>query len=50
MEMCRDGVDVLVLPETAKCLADDKLRNPQDIERCPLGNYECDGDCESYAE
>lgn len=50
MEMYRDGVAVLVLPETAKCTADDELRNPQDIERCPLGNYECDGDCDCYAE
>ncbi len=50
MEMYRDGVEVLVFPETAKCLADDEFRNPQDIERCHLGNYECDGDCDYYTE
>lgn len=50
MEIYRNGVAVLVLPETAKCMADDKLRSPQDIEICPLGNCECDGDCDCYTE
>ena len=50
MEVFRDGVEILVLPETAHCMADDELRNPQDISRCPFGYCECSGDCECYAE
>ena len=50
MEMYRDGVEIEVLPYSAKCMADDELRNTQDILRCPLGNMECSGDCECYAE
>lgn len=50
MEMYRDEIEILVLPETAKCLADEELRSPQDISRCPLGNNQCSGDCECYSE
>lgn len=50
MELYRDGVEITVLPESAKCTADDEMRNPQDIIICPLGNLECSGDCECYAE
>ena len=50
MEMYRDGVEVLILPDSAMCMADDELRNPQEITICPLGNFECSGDCEYYAE
>ena len=50
MEVFRDGVEIIVLQESAKCLADEELRNPQDIIQCPLGNMECSGDCECYSE
>ena len=40
LEIYRNGVAVLVLPKDAKCMADDELRSPQDIEICPLGNCE----------
>lgn len=50
MEINRDGVDILCIPDSAKCCADDKERNPMDIIICPLGNNECSGDCEYYTE
>lgn len=50
MEVYRDGVEILILPDSAMCTADDELRNPQEITLCPLGNFECSGDCEYYAE
>lgn len=50
MEMYRDGIEILVLPDNAKCMADEELRNPQEITKCPLGNLECSGDCECYSE
>lgn len=50
MELYRDGIEIAVLPESAKCMADDNLRNPQEITKCPLGNTECSGECECYAE
>ena len=50
LEIYRNGVAVLVLPKDAKCMADDELRSPQDIEIFPLGNCECDGDCDCYTE
>lgn len=50
MEIYRDNVEVLVLPDSAKCLADEELKNPQDISICPLGNMQCSGECECYSE
>ena len=50
MDIYRDGVEVMCIPDSAKCLADDNLSNPQDILCCPLGYLECSGDCECYAE
>ena len=50
MEMYRDEVEILILPETAKCLADEELRSPQEIMKCPLGNLYCNGDCECCSE
>lgn len=50
MNIYRDKVEILILPDSAHCTADDQLRNPQDIPVCPLGYTECSGDCECYAE
>lgn len=50
MEMYQNGVEVIVLPDTAKCCADGEERNPLDIHICPIGNTECHGDCEYYTE
>lgn len=38
MEIYRDGVEIDILPETAKCCADDAERNPLNINMCPLEN------------
>ena len=38
MEICRDGVEIDILPETAKCCADDAERNPLNINMCPIGD------------
>ena len=48
--MSRDGVEILCLPDEAKCSIDEKKRNPIEIEECPLGYKECSGDCEYYIE
>ena len=50
MEIYRDGIEILIVPESAKCIADEEQRNPQDIEICPLGCSNCSGDCECYTE
>ena len=50
MEIYRDNVEILAIPEAATCMADDKQRDPQDIQKCPLGNQTCSGDCECYTE
>lgn len=50
MDMVRDDIEILCIPDTAKCCADDKERNPQDISVCPEGHTECNGDCEYYTE
>lgn len=50
MEIYRENMEVFALPETAKCLSDDMQRNPQDIQKCPLGNHTCSGGCEYYTE
>lgn len=50
MESYRDGVEVGIMPETAKCCADDEKRSPLDINVCPVGEQVCTGDCIYYAE
>lgn len=47
MEMKHDGV---CLPDTAKCKADEGGRSPLDIQICPMGYSECNGDCFYYTE
>ena len=50
MEMKHDGVNIYCLPDGARCCADDKERCQLDLDVCPIGNEECDGDCEFYEE
>lgn len=50
MEMKQDGITVFCLPDGAYCDADDKMRNPMNLEECPIGYEECDGDCYFYRE
>jgi iron complex transport system substrate-binding protein len=40
----------MMAPEGAKCEADEKERNPLDIEKYPMGYSECSGDCFYYSE
>ena len=48
MNMIQDGVQVFY--SSVYCKADDEKRNPENIEECPIGCEECDGDCFYYAE
>lgn len=48
MNMIQDGAKVFC--SIGYCKADDEKRNPEDIEKCPIGCEECDGDCFYYAE
>lgn len=50
MEMKQDKVRVYVLPDGAYCDADERKRSPLDVEKCPMGYEECDGDCFYYSE
>ncbi len=50
MDIYRDGVEIDILPETAKCCADDAERNPLNINMCPIGEQYCSGDCDYYTE
>ena len=50
MEMKSDGVSVDILPDCAFCRLDEKKRSPLDMEECPIGCEECDGDCPYYEE
>lgn len=50
MEMKCDGVSVDILPDCAFCRLDEKKRSPLDMDECPIGCEECDGDCPYYEE
>lgn len=50
LEVYQDGVEVQCLPDCAKCKADEKERNPLDLDECPVGNESCCGDCFYYVE
>lgn len=50
MKVMQDGVQVMILPDDAKCLADDDNRSPFDIIDCPIGCEECTGYCDYYVE
>lgn len=45
-----NGIDVYILPDGSKCTADTKCRSPLELEKCPIGKNECDGDCFYYKE
>ena len=50
MKVLQDEVEVTVLPDYAKCVADEELRNPLEIDVCPLGKEVCSGSCDCYLE
>lgn len=50
MEVYQDGVRVNVLPDCAVCKADERKRNPMDIDVCPCGYEICTDDCYYYNE
>ena len=50
MDMERDNVSIYCLPDNAHCEADGEMRNPVDIDECPMGYDKCDGDCFYYVE
>lgn len=43
-----DGIKVLVLPDTARCIITEK--NPLYMSDCPLAKEYCCGNCECYTE
>ena len=45
-----DGIEVYVLPEDSKCLADERKQCPLNLMECPLGKEVCNTDCYYYAE
>lgn len=52
MNMYQNGVEVLILPDSARCILDELGRSPLDMNEgdCPLGNGTCDGNCRYYEE
>ena len=50
MEIYRDGIEIDILPETAKCCTDYEERSPLNINMCPIGEQYCSGDCDYYTE
>lgn len=48
--MFQDGVEVMILPDEAKCKVDEEERSPLDIDVCPYGYDFCTGDCLEYTE
>ena len=50
LEMYQGGVKVMILRDSAECLADDEGRSPLDLEKCPCGYETCSSGCAWYAE
>lgn len=50
LRILQDGVEVMILPDTAECLVDEKGRSPLDLGECPCGYDTCSPDCAWYAE
>ena len=50
MDLYKEGVEVLILPDTARCRADEDARRLIDTLQCPFGDPYCDSDCEYYEE
>lgn len=44
------GVDVHILPDDAHCILDENKVYILDLEECPLGYMQCNGDCYYYTE
>ena len=40
-----DGIDIFMLPDLAKCMADEENRSPLILEECPDGEETCHPDC-----
>lgn len=50
MIVMQDGVMVNCLPDGACCTADKERRSPLELDCCPVGFEECNGDCAYYTE
>ena len=50
MDMFQEGVRAWVLPENAYCNADEEKRCPLELDECPEGYENCDGNCFNYRE
>lgn len=50
LKMYQDGVEVMILPDSAECLVDVDGRSPLDLDECPCGYETCLPDCAWYAE
>lgn len=50
MDIKHDGVEILCLPDGARCCADEEGKNPLNIDICPMGYEDCGGDCNYYTE
>lgn len=48
--MYKNEIEIYILPETAKCCADTEERSIYDIDKCPVGERFCNGDCYYYTE
>jgi hypothetical protein len=48
MDCYSNGIQCFCLPDTACCIMCNQ--NPLDIDECPIGNEQCDGDCIYYTE
>lgn len=50
LKIYQDGIEIMVLPDSAECLVDDEERSPLDLNECPCGYEACSPDCAWYAE
>lgn len=50
LKIYQDGIEIMVLPDSAECLVDDEGRSPLDLNECPCGYETCSPDCAWYAE
>ena len=50
LKMYQDDVEVMILPDSAACLADDDGRSPLDLDECPCEYETCFPDCAWYVE
>lgn len=50
MKVIIDNKEVTSLPSCTKCVADEDLRSPLEIEKCPIGKKVCSGSCDCFLE